>query len=134
MSEQLVDEWATSEDVADPEKLPKMVGWRILVRPKEAKTMIGSIHLAPSSQEAEEYNNQEGRILAIGPMAWKGDGKDRSNNTPWHGGPWAEVGDRIIYGRYSGQKIEIDSVKLVIIDDDVITGVLPDGVILKAYV
>jgi hypothetical protein len=48
-------------------------------------------------------------------------------------GKWPSAGDRITYGKYAGQKIIIDGVKLLILNDDEITSVLPASANVTAY-
>jgi len=44
-----------------------------------------------------------------------------------------KVGDRVTYGKYAGQKIVVKGVKFLLLNDDEITSILPDGVEVTAY-
>ena len=66
------------------------------------------IALSASQQKQEKIGTAEGKIVAIGNMAWKdpelGYGLDG-----WE--PWAEVGDRILFTRYAGKFVQDPSVQ-----------------------
>jgi co-chaperonin GroES (HSP10) len=131
------EQWVNDTDTEelDPSLLPQPVGWRLVVQPVAPKTKTrGGIILADTSREAEEYNNCRGKVLAVGSMCWRGTSEDRTDSRTWHGGPWAKVGDWVTYGKYAGQKLVVNGVKLIIINDDELTSVLTDPDVLKAYV
>jgi len=44
------------------------------------------------------------------------------------------VGDRVTYGKYAGQKLVINGVKLLLLNDDEITSILPEGANITTYV
>ena len=111
-------------------QLPKPVGWKVLVQPSQVKTKTrGGIMLPAQSQDAEEYLTAHGNILAIGELAYR----DRETGQAWKA-TWPKVGDKITYGKYAGQKVVINNVKLLLLNDDEITSIIPDGVSLSAYV
>ena len=64
----------------------------ILPDPVEEKT-AGGIYLPETVRDKEQQAATSGRVISIGPSAWK----DIDN-----GEPWAEVNDRVSYGRYAG--------------------------------
>ena len=68
-------------------------GHRVLIRPEEVpmQTASGIIVHVPTSLEKEEMAQIYGRIVAIGPECW-----------PDATAPWACVGDRVVFGKYSG--------------------------------
>ena len=45
-----------------------------------------------------------------------------------------ETGDKITYGKYAGQKLSVNGVKLLLLNDDEITSILPEGSEVGAYV
>jgi len=49
----------------------------------------GGVIISEGSREAEQWNTQVGKVLKIGPMAFK----NRSNGEPWPEGAWFKVGD-----------------------------------------
>ena len=73
----------------------RAVGHRVLVKPDdiEVKTEAGLFIVQDERREfvAQEY----GTIVDIGPSAW----------LDFPGGPWASIGDRVIYSRYGGKLV-----------------------------
>lgn len=125
------DAWGTPEDVADPQILPSPVGMRVLIRPVGPKEKSkGGILLPDQAKDAEEYNNARGRVLAVGPMAFR----DKRTGTEWFGGPWAKKGDWVIFGKFAGQKIVVSGVKMILINDEDITATIPNPDIMAAYI
>lgn len=111
-------------------QLPKPMGWKVLVQPNQAKKQTkGGIFLPSQSVENEEYLTAHGTILAQGELAYR----DRDSGQRWKG-DWPEIGDRITYGKYAGQKLTVNSVKLLLLNDDEITSIIPEGANLTSYV
>ena len=48
--------------------------------------------------------------------------------------PRPKVGDKVTYGKYAGQKLTINGVRFLLLNDDEVTSILPDGVDVIAYV
>jgi co-chaperonin GroES (HSP10) len=69
------------------------VGHRVVVLPEETDTTTASgIVLATASQaEREQMAQVEGVLIAVGSTAWA----DQPE-------PWAAVGDRVMFGKYTG--------------------------------
>jgi co-chaperonin GroES (HSP10) len=64
-------------------------------------------------------------VIALGPLAGQSDK---------FGGKWdIKVGDWVVYGRYVGQRMTHKDVRLLMVDDDQIQGVLADPYALKIY-
>jgi len=107
--------------------------WRILVRPMSPKEKTaGGILLPDQGKEAEEYNNMRGKVLAMGPLAFTGDRfRPHPDASPI---PGCKVGDWVTYGKYGGQKLMVDGIKLHIINDDEVTSVVPVPEAIVAYV
>lgn len=109
---------------------PKPMGWKVLVKPNEVKKKTkGGIILSNTSQENEEYLTAHGHILAMGDLAYR----DRDSGQSWKGS-WPSVGNRVTYGKYAGQKLVINGVKLLLLNDDEVTSILPDGASITSYV
>jgi chaperonin GroES len=109
--------------------LPHPIGWKVLVQPNQAKTKTkGGILLPSQAMDNEEYLTAHGTLLRLGELAYR----DRQTGESWKG-KWPSAGDRITYGKYAGQKIIIDGVKLLILNDDEITSVLPASANVTAY-
>jgi chaperonin GroES len=82
------------------------LGDRIVVKPIEREEVTkGGIILPDTAKEKP----QEGEIIAIGPGKMNDDGIRIAMDV--------KVGDKVIYAKYSGTEVEIDSEKLLIIHD-----------------
>jgi co-chaperonin GroES (HSP10) len=44
------------------------------------------------------------------------------------------IGQRVTYGKYAGQKLVVNGVKFLLLNDDEITSIIPEGVEVAAYV
>ena len=122
--------WDNDAETNVPKNLPTPTGWRVLIQPQAPKKKTtGGIYLPSQSQDNEEYLTAHGIILAVGPLAWK----DRETGKPWQGGNWAKTGYHVTFGKYAGQKLIIERVKLLLLNDDEITSVLPSGCNIQNY-
>jgi chaperonin GroES len=89
------------------------LGDRVLVKPVEAKEVKrGGIIIPDSAKEKP----QEGEIVAVGKGKMTEDGKILPMDV--------KPGDRILYGKYSGNEIKIDDVEHLIMHQDDILGIL----------
>lgn len=78
-------------------------GSRVLVQLRCAKELTeGGIALAKETREAVQWNQQVGKIRAIGPLAFK----SRDTQNPWPEGEWAEVGQFVRVPKYGGDRWE----------------------------
>ena len=86
---------------------------RILVQRVESPTQSsGGLFLPESASEKPS----EGEILAVGQGRLTDDGTVR---------PLAvKVGDRVLFGRYSGNEIKVDGVERLVLREDEILGVM----------
>jgi len=91
----------------------KPLGDRILVkRIKEEERTKGGIIIPDTAKEKP----QEGKILAVGPG-----GRDESGKLiP----PDVKVGDRVLFGKWSGTEVKIDGEDLLIMKESDIMGVI----------
>jgi chaperonin GroES len=78
---------------------------------QEAKT-AGGIIIPDTAQEKP----QEGEIVSVGPGARGDDGKIHA--------PEVKVGDRVLFGKWSGTEVKIDGQELMIMKESDIMGVL----------
>ncbi len=86
---------------------------RVLVQPCEAEeTTSGGIILPDTAQEKP----QRGQIVSTGPGKLLDDGKRGDMNV--------EVGDEVIYGKYSGTEIEFGPDKYVVLRESDILAVV----------
>ncbi|GIK47645.1 MAG: co-chaperone GroES [Hyphomonadaceae bacterium] len=86
---------------------------RVLVkRVKEEEKTKGGIIIPETAQEKP----QEGEVIAVGPGARDDDGEYIK--------PDVKVGDRILFGKWSGTEVKIDGEELLIMKESDIMGVI----------
>jgi len=128
------DKTYTDEDTdatISSHQMPIPLNWKVLVQPNQVKKKTASgIHLPTISQDNEEYLTAHGAVCALGDLAYR----DRDTGKGWRTEVTPKVGDRITYGKYAGQKLVVKGVKFLLLNDDEITSILPDGVDVAAYV
>jgi chaperonin GroES len=89
------------------------LGDRVLVRRVEEETKTrGGIIIPDTAQEKP----QEGEIVAVGPGARDEDGKPVPLDV--------KVGDRILFGKWSGTEVRIDGDELLIMKESDILGLV----------
>ena len=95
---------------------------RVLIRriEQEQKT-AGGIIIPDTAKEKP----MEGEVLAVGPGARGEDGKLQPLDV--------KVGDRVLFGKWSGTEIKIDGEELIVMKESDIMGVIePDAAAKKA--
>jgi chaperonin GroES len=86
---------------------------RILVqRLEEGEQMIGGIIIPDTAKEKP----QQGKVIAVG----NGKVKDDGTRIPLD----VKAGDRILFGKYSGQDIKLDGEEYLIMREDEVLAVL----------
>ena len=90
----------------------KPLGDRLIVKPIERETMKGGIIIPDTAKEKP----MEGEVLAAGP----GKLDEKGNRMPMD----VKVGDKVLYGKYSGTEIKLDDETYLIIHQDEILGIL----------
>ena len=106
------NEWIENEEKPDPEVLPHLPGYHILVRPVSIKSKTkGGLLLPDSVKDDVAYLTTVGKVLAIGDLSYKD--KDKFPN-----GKWCDVGDYVCYARHAGQKLYYKGVRLLLLFDD----------------
>ena len=86
---------------------------RIVVkRVEEQETMKGGLYIPDSAKEKP----QEGEVVAIG----KGKRLEDGKLVPLD----VQVGDRILFGKYSGSDIKLDGEEYMIMREDEVLGIL----------
>jgi len=89
---------------------------RIVVkRIEEKETMKGGIIIPDTAKEKP----QEGEVVAVGKGKRSDDGKLIALDV--------QVGDHILFGKYSGNDIKIDGNEYLIMREDEVLGVLSNG-------
>jgi chaperonin GroES len=88
---------------------------RVLVkRVKEEEKTRGGIIIPETAQEKP----QEGEVVAVGPGARDEDGEYIK--------PDVAVGDRILFGKWSGTEVKVDGEELLIMKESDILGVIEE--------
>ncbi len=91
----------------------KPLGDRILIKQLEAKDQTkGGIVLPDTAKEKP----QEGQIVAVGPGKTSDEGKVIPLSL--------KVGDKILYGKYSGTEVNIDGDEYLIIREEDVLGII----------
>ena len=107
---------AVKADRKELDKLPKPVGWRILVLPfKAEKKTKGGILLTDKTMEDSQLTASVALVLDTGADAYKD--KEKFPN-----GPWCKQGDWVVFGRYAGSRIKIEGGEVRLLNDDEILG------------
>jgi len=151
MSEQKVPTIVGTQQVSDPAELawafPEVragqapLGGRIIVQLRRIKKSAGKIILVEETKENEKWNNMIGKVVALGPLAFK----NRDTMTSWPEGSWAQVGDYVRVPRWGGDRWErivpdeengdLNPVLFMTINDhELIARVTDDPLSFKAYV
>jgi len=84
----------------------------VLKRIEEKEQIRGGIIIPDTAKEKP----QEGEVVAVG----AGKAKDNGERIPLD----VKVGDRVLFGKYSGTEIKIDDQELLIVREDEILGVV----------
>ena len=108
------NEWIEDEEKADPEVLPSLPGYHILVRPVSVKSKTkGGLLLPDSVKDDVAYLTTVGKVLAVGDLAYKDEDK-------FPNGKWCDVGDYVCYARHAGQKLYYKGIRLLLLFDDLV--------------
>jgi co-chaperonin GroES (HSP10) len=114
-------------------------GSRVLIqirtpKKKSAGGIIIDIH---GSNETEKWNTQIGKVVALGPLAFK----NRNDMKPWPEGDWCKAGEHVRVAKYGGDRWEVkipgkdDSAMFVIFNDlDIIGQVTGDPLAIRAFI
>jgi len=92
--------------VIDPLMAP--YGARILVQLRAVKEKVttAGIFIPPETKETEKWNTMIGKVIAVGPLAFK----KRDSMESWPEGSWAEVGEYVRVPKWGGDRWEVDFV------------------------
>ena len=131
MSHQHATEYkdGSTDSIVTTEQLPIPLNWKVLVQPHQVQMKTrGGLHLPTISKDNEEYLTAHGRIASMGDLAFK----DRDTGSSWKMNI-PQVGNRVTYGKYSGQKVTINGVRFLLLNDDELTSILPEDSEVTAY-
>jgi chaperonin GroES len=93
----------------------KPLGDRVVIKPLEQEEVTPSGIVLP---ETAKEKPQKGEILSVGPGARDEDGKRIAMDV--------KVGDKVLFAKYAGTEIKIDSEKLLILRESDILAVLTE--------
>jgi chaperonin GroES len=86
---------------------------RVIVRRiEESEQVRGGIIIPDTAKEKP----QEGEVIAVGEGKYKDDGTRQTLDV--------RVGDRVLFGKYSGSEIKIDGEEFLIMREDEILGII----------
>lgn len=118
------ENWFSDPNEPDPEVLPQVCGYNLLVRPLRVKEKVGSIILPDSVRDDAQALTNVARVLAVGPDAYTGD--------RFSTGPWCKKGDYVVFSKFRGAKILFRNVPLTLIADDEVLMVVNDPLDIQA--
>ncbi len=84
----------------------------VIQRLEEGEQKIGGIIIPDTAREKP----QQGKVIAVGTGKVKDDGTRQA--------PDVKAGDRILFGKYSGQEIKLDGEDYIIMREDEVLGVI----------
>jgi co-chaperonin GroES (HSP10) len=110
------DAWLSKEEQANPDVLPELPGFHVLVRPVSIKQKTNSIKqktkggilLPDSTRDDMAYLTTVGEVVALGDLAYND--KDKFPK-----GAWCKKGDYVCYGKHAGQKIKYKGLKFILL-------------------
>lgn len=112
-------------------------GSRVLVQIRNPKQKTASgIIIDAGSKDAEKWNTQVGKVISLGPLAFK----NRNTMEPWPEGAWCKPGDFVRVAKYGGDRWEVaygqhDVAMFVIFNDlDIIGNVTVDPLSIRAFI
>ena len=89
------------------------LGDRVLVHPiEEQEVKKGGIIIPDTAKEKP----QEGEVMAVGEGKYREDGSRQSLDV--------KVGDRVLFGKYSGSEVKLDDHEFLIMREDEILGII----------
>ena len=102
----------------------KVCGHRVLLKPHFDEDVIKDGALEGFVMDVGETFKREkaatvvGKVVDIGPMAWKAFDGD---NPDWE--PWAKIGDVVFFAKYGGKFITLNEEDYIIVNDEDIQGI-----------
>jgi co-chaperonin GroES (HSP10) len=99
------------------------LGYTVLVQPDPVDEKIGSIVVVKETRESDMNARMTGEVLAISDAAFAGDHEVNKGKVA--------VGDRVLYRRYSGVKVEdrtdeIEQPRVLVNDIDILAKMIDD--------
>lgn len=101
-------------------RIPTPVGYKMLVvKPELEEKTEGGIIKPHEFLRKEEAGAVVGLVLKQGDLCYKDENKFPT-------GPWCNEGDFVLLRAYSGSRFTIDGKEFIIVNDDMIEGVVAD--------
>lgn len=110
-------------------------GSRVVVQVRRAKRKTkGGIILNDESRDTEQWNTQVGKVVAIGPLAFK----NRNTMDEWPEGAWVKLGTYVRAPKYGGDRWSVatedgEVVFAMFNDMDILGEITGDPLAMKAY-
>lgn len=92
---------AASQEVGIKHHGLRMFGFNVLVKPKAVEDKIGSIIIPDDHKDKLAYGVTEGELMALSPVAFTYETWPEGTRLP-------KVGDRVVFSKFVGAKIEGD--------------------------
>jgi len=113
-------------------------GSRVLIQIRTPKKKSnGGIIIDIGSQDTEKWNTQIGKVVSLGPLAFK----NRNDMKTWPEGEWCKAGEYVRVAKYGGDRWEVkipdtdESAMFVIFNDlDIIGQVTGDPLAIRAFI
>ena len=107
------DLWITDPiEQPDPDVLPSLPGFHVLIRPVSVKSLTkGGIIIPDSTKEDMSYLTTIGKVLSLGDLAY-------GDRDKFPKGSWCKEGDYVCYGKHTGTKLFYKGVRLILLFDD----------------
>lgn len=112
-------------------------GSRVLVQIRTPKKKSdGGIIIDLGTQDTEKWNTQVGKVIAVGPLAFK----NRNTMESWPEGDWCKPGEYVRVAKYGGDRWEVpmdnkESAMFVIFNDlDIIGRITVDPLAVRAFI
>lgn len=112
------------------------LGNRVLIQIRVPKTMHGKIFLTDASRDTEKWNTQIGKVIAVGPTAYR----NLRTLEPWPEGSHVVPGDFVRIGKYGGDRFEVkrgtqeNALFVLMLDHEMIAKVVGDPMSIVAFV
>jgi co-chaperonin GroES (HSP10) len=101
-------------------RLPMPVGYKLLaIKPKIEEKTEGGIIKTTDVIRKEEAGAVVCLVLKMGDLAYKDEGRFPT-------GPWCKEGDFILIGAYRGSRFSVDGEEFILLNDDMVEGVVED--------
>lgn len=112
------------------------LGNRVLIQIRAPKTKQGRILLTDASRDTEKWNTQIGKVIAVGPTAYR----DLRTLEAWPEGSHVHPGDFVRIGKYGGDRFEVkaagkeNALFVLMLDHEMIAKVTGDPLAIVAFV